>query len=263
VRPHIVSVTCLLAWMSASPAWAGGFAAVVSPPRFELAAKSGATLRQVIEVTNRDVTPARYRIHTADFVLADDYTLTFRDELVWGSCRPWVAIERPLITLPAGATIRYRFEVQVPPDTAARECRFAIMIEGDEPSMAHAGAAQLPIVGRIGVIVYLRVGDVAPHIEVVGPLVVTFNGQRVPALRVRNEGTAHTRTSGFLTGKDATGKTYDFTPSDLPILPGDVRDVVFTPSVGNTAVATLAFPVSVRGTLEWDGQKVDLNETYR
>ena len=65
---------------------------------------------------------------------------------------------------------------------------------------------QLPIVGRIGVIVYVTVGDAAPQIEMFGPEVITLNGQRVPALRVHNAGNAHTRMSGFLSGKDASGQ---------------------------------------------------------
>jgi len=50
------------------------FAALVSPPRFELPAKPGKTLRSVIEVTNRSTTPGRYRIHTADW----SYILNYR-----------------------------------------------------------------------------------------------------------------------------------------------------------------------------------------
>jgi hypothetical protein len=109
----------------------------------------------------------------------------------------------------------------------------------------------------------VTIGDGAPQLEIFGPEVVTQNGQRVPALRVHNSGSVHTRMSGFLTGKDATGKTYDFAPSDLPILPGDVRSVVFTPSSPDNPNPTLTFPVSVKGTLEWSDQKTDLNETFR
>jgi len=98
---------------------------------------------------------------------------------------------------------------------------------------------------------------------VFGPEVVDHNGQRVPALRVHNAGNAHTRLGGFLTGKDATGKTYDFTPSDLPILPGDIRSVVLTPSSPDNPSPTLTFPVAVKGTLEWSDQKADLDETFR
>jgi hypothetical protein len=263
VRALITTSVALLCLLAAIDARAEDFAAVVSPPRFELAAKAGTKLRQVIEVTNRSPAPAHYRFHTADFVLGPDYGLTFHDELLPQSCRPWVAIERPLVALPGGGTIRYRFEMQVPPEAPAGECRFAVMIEADEPSVTKAGSVQLPIVGRIGVIVYVTIGDAVPQLEIFGPEVVTQNGQRVPALRVHNSGSVHTRMSGFLTGKDATGKTYDFTPSDLPILPGDVRSVIFTPSTADNSSPTLTFPVSVKGTLEWSDQKTDLNETFR
>jgi len=122
--------------------------------------------------------------------------------------------------LPGGGTIRYRFEVQVPKDAPAGECRFGILIEGEEPAVAQSGALRLPVVGRIGIIVYVIVGEARPQIEVFGPQVLTLNGQKVPALRVHNAGTAHARISGFLSGTDAKGIKYDFNPSDLPILPG-------------------------------------------
>ena len=263
MRALITNSIVLLGLLTAIDTHAEDFAAVVSPPRFELAGKAGTTLRQIIEVTNRSPTPAHYRFHTADFVLGPDYGLTFHDELLPDSCRPWVAIERSLVALPGGGTIRYRFEVQVPPDAPAGECRFAVMIEAAEPSSTQAGAVQIPIVGRIGVIVYVAVGDAAPRIEIFGPETVTHNSQRVPAVRVHNSGTAHTRMSGFLSGKDAGGRSYDFTPSDLPILPGEDRSVILTPSTPDNPTPTLTFPVSVKGTLEWADQKTDLNEIFK
>jgi fimbrial chaperone protein len=263
MRHLLLTTTLLLAAFTAADARAEGFAALVSPPRFEVSGKAGATVRQVIEITNRSNSPGRYRMHTSDFVLGADYGVAFHDELLPGSCRPWVAIERPLVDLPAGGTIRYRFEVQVPADASPGECRFAIMIEGDEPSLAKAGAVQLPIVGRIGVIVYVMVGDAAPQIEVFGPAIVNHNGQQVPALRVHNAGNAHTRMSGFLSGKDASGRKYDFTPSDLPILPGEVREVLLTPSTPEDANPNLAFPVKVQGTLEWGNQSMPLDESFK
>jgi len=263
VRQLTVTAALLLAALGAAQARAQGFAALVSPPRFELTSKPGATVRQVIEISNRASTAGRYHIHTSDFVLGADYGVAFHDELVPGSCRPWVAIERPTVTLPGGGTIRYRFEVQVPADAEPGECRFAIMIEGDEPSLARAGQMQLPVTGRIGVIVYVTIGDAQPQIEMFGPEVVTLNGRQVPALRVHNSGTAHTRMSGFLTGKDATGRTYDFTPSDFPILPGEIREVFLTPSTTENPNPILTFPVSVQGTLEWANQSAQLDERFK
>jgi hypothetical protein len=252
----------LLTASHAASVLAGGFAAVVSPPRFELASHEGATVRQVIEVSNRSTMPARYRVHTADFTLGRDYSVNFHDELQPGSCRPWVALERPEVSLPGGATMRYRFEVQIPKDALAGECRFGILIESEEPALAQAGAMQIPVVGRIGVIVYVTVGDANADIDVLGPEVVTLNGQKVPAVRVHNGGNAHTRMSGFLSGSDVKGVKYDFNPSDLPILPGEVREVFLTPSTAGNDHPTLAFPVTVQGTLEWGNQKTELNERF-
>jgi len=257
----LIAVALLCAYTA--PAAAEGFAALVSPPRFELKAKAHGTLREVIAITNRSPTPAKLRIHTADFRLSEDYGVDFRDDLAADSCRPWVALERPEVTLPGGGTIRYRFEVQVPAGAAAGECRFGIMIEGADPAVAKAGALQLPIAGRIGVIVYVAIGDGAPQLEVFGPDVVTLNGQRLPALRIHNAGSAHARMSGFLTGSDAKGAKYDFTPSDFPILPGEVREVFLTPSTSTDDHPTLAFPVTVRGTLEWGDQKTDVDERFQ
>ena len=240
-----------------------GFAALVSPPRFEVKGKPGATLREVFELSNRSAAPAKFRVHTADFTLSPDYSVVFHDELTADSCRPWVAIERPLVTLPGGGTIRYRFEVAVPADAPPGECRFGILIEGDEASVAQAQSLSLPVVGRIGIIVYVKVGDGAPRIEVFGPQVASLNGIQVPALRVHNSGDAHARMSGFLTGTDASGKKYDVTPSDLPILPGEERIVFLTPSTTEQEHPQVSFPMSVKGTLEWGDQSTELNELFK
>ena len=108
------------------------FAALVSPPRFELTAKPGQTLRHVFELNNRSMAPTPFLFHTADWTLGPDYGVIFMDELQPASCRQWVALERPEVTLAGGATLRYRFEVAVPPDAQAGECRFGVLIESKE-----------------------------------------------------------------------------------------------------------------------------------
>jgi len=241
---------------------AQGFAALVSPPRFELATKPGKTLRSVIEVSNRSTASGRYLIHTADWTLAPDFSVTFQDDLQPGSCRPWVAIERPEVAVPGGGTLRYRFEVAVPADAPSGECRFAVMIEGAEPSIASSKGLTMPVTGRIGVIVYVTIGDGAPDMEVLGPKVAALNGQQVPTLRVHNGGNAHGRVTGFLTGTDAKGISYDFMPSDFPILPHEEREVFLTPSTPADDHPTLTFPVTVKGTLEWGDHKTELNQRF-
>ena len=239
-----------------------GFAALVSPPRFELTTQAGKTLRSVVEVSNRSTAPARYLVHTADWTFSADFSVNFHEDLQPGSCRPWVAIERPEIVVPGGGTLRYRFEVSVPANAPAGECRFAVMIEGAEPSIARSQGLDMPVTGRIGVIVYLTIGEGTPELEVFGPKIATLNGQQIPTLRVHNSGTAHGRMTGFLTGKDAKGISYDFTPSDFPILPHEEREVFLTPSTATDDHPTLTFPVTVKGTLEWGKRKTELNQLF-
>jgi fimbrial chaperone protein len=264
VRATLLMMSLIATAAHCLPARAdGGFAALVSPPRFEVKGKPGTTIRQVFELTNRSAAPSKFRVHTADFTLAADYSVVFRDDLAPGSCRPWVAIERPLVSLPGGGTIRYRFEVAVPADAPAGECRFGILIEGDEPSVAQAQSVQMPVVGRIGIIVYVRIGDGAPKIEVFGPQIATINGVQLPALRVHNSGDVHARMSGFLTGTDPKGKKYDVIPSDLPILPGEERLLFLTPSTPEEEHPQVSFPFTVKGTLEWGDQSTELNELFK
>jgi fimbrial chaperone protein len=262
MRRCFLAVLCVAGVIFSASVQAQGFAALVSPPRFELAAKPGKTLRGVIEVSNRSTAPARYLIHTADWTLSPDFSVTFHDDLQPGSCRPWVAIERPEVEVPGGGTLRYRFEVAVPADAPPGECRFAVMIQGAEPSIAVSKGLDMPVTGRIGVVVYVTVGDGAPDLEVLGPKIATLNGQQVPTLRVHNGGTAHGRMSGFLTGTDAKGVSYDFTPTDFPILPHEERAVFLTPSTSTNDHPTLTFPVTVKGTLEWGNHKTELNQQF-
>lgn len=262
MRWTLVAMGFLISVVGPVSARAQGFAALVSPPRFELAAKPGKTLRSVVEVSNRSTTPGAYRIYTADWSLSAGLAVNFQEQLQPGSCRPWVAIERPEVTVPGGGTLRYRFEVNVPSDAPPGECRFALMIEGADPAIAKGVGMELPIAGRIGVIVYVIVGDGAPDIEVFGPKIATLNGQDLPTLRVHNGGNAHGRMSGFLTGTDSKGISYDFTPSDFPILPNEEREVFLTPSTPTDEHPTLNFPVTVKGTLEWGAHKTEIHQRF-
>ncbi|MBS0375228.1 MAG: hypothetical protein JSR73_11660 [Proteobacteria bacterium] len=261
---RILFAGCLCLAVLAAPAQvrAQGFAALVSPPRFELASAPGKSLRGAFEISNRSTAAARYHVRTADWSLGQDFSVSFQEDLQPGSCRPWVAIERPEVVVPGAGSVRYRFQVEVPADAPAGECRFAIMIEGAEPSLARGPGLDVPVTGRIGVIVYVTIGAAGPELEVFGPEIATLNGQPVPTLKVHNAGNAHGRMGGFLTGKDAKGVSYDFTPSDFPILPGEVREVFLSPSSTLEDHPTLTFPVTVKGTLEWGQRKTELNQTF-
>lgn len=260
--PRIAAVTCvLLAALSAGRVQAQEFAAVVSPPRFELSLAPGERTRQVIEITNASGQPARYTVRTSDWTLGADAGVTFTDELAPGSCRPWVAIERKEIAVPAGGSIRYRFEVEAPADAPPGECRFAIMVSGEDQIVHGDNGLAMPVTGRIGVIVYVTVGKAAPQLEVVASRVVDVNGAPTPVIEVRNTGNAHGRLDGFLEGKDASGHDLEFAPATLPILPGETRVIPLSPT---DEKAKIAWPVRIQGTLEWgDGQRTPFDQQFQ
>lgn len=262
----IPRAACALLYATASLAPCAGaqeFSAAVSPPRFELALNPGERSRQVIEVTNASGLPSTYHFRTADWSLDADGGVHFTDELAPDSCRPWVAIERRELEVPGGGRYRFRFEVAPPADTPARECRFAIMIEGDEQLARGADGLNLPVSGRIGVIVYLSVGDAAPRLQVISAGVSDVNGRMLPVLQVNNQGNAHGRLAGFLQGTDAGGRRLEFEPSTLPILPLETRAIVLAAAERPETIVEITYPVTIQGVLEWGGaQRLEINQLF-
>lgn len=251
-RLVFTSIAAVLAAAVVAPrVHAQGFAALVSPPRFELAAAPGKRVRDVIEITNASGQPAKFKLRTADWTLGPNAEVKFEDALKPGSCRPWVAIERRELTVSPGGKYRYRFEVEPPADAPAGECRFAVLIEGDETAVPMAGGPSLPIAGRLGVIVYVTVGGAKPRLDVVGGKVATVDRQQLPVIMVKNTGNAHGRVTGFLDGTDAAGKKLEFTPATLPILPGETRAIPLTLYKERDEAVAIAYPITIRGKLEW------------
>lgn len=255
----VCAVTALIAPVTSR---AQGFSAVISPPRFEVNVQPGKTTRQIIEITHVANQPGKYRVYTNDWSIADDGNAVFSEELSPNSCRPWVALERRELTLAGNAKIRFRFEILPPANTPATECRFAIMIEGLEQVIKTEGPVSFPVSGRVGVVVYAMVGDARPQLEINHAGTGPNNGMVVPQLQVHNSGNAHGRLAGYLTGKDAQGpqgRQIDFIPEGLPILPGQTRLIALIPNVPGTEAVQLTYPATVRGDVEWGGQKTAID----
>jgi hypothetical protein len=261
-RSTMRALSCAALLAIPAEAHAQGFAALISPPRFELAVKPGEKIRDVMEITNAGAQAAKYRLRTADWSFGPDASVTFDDALKPGSCRPWVAIESRQITVSPGGKYRYRFEVAPPADAPAGECRFAILIEGDEQQVQTPGGPAFPISGRLGVIVYVAVGSADPKLEVVGTKVGSVNGEDLPVLRVKNSGTAHGRLAGFLSGTDASGKKLEFNTATLPILPGETRDISLALYREKDESIKIAYPITIRGKLEWGGGSTTFEQKF-
>lgn len=257
---RLVSLSLLV--LLPAMAWAQGFAAFISPPRFEVRTAAGQPLRQVLEIQHVGRAAGNYRVYTNDWTLDADHQVAFTNELAPDSCRPWVAIERRELTLQPGARYRYRFEIAPPAGTPPRECRFAIMVEGLDAAKVE-GAVSFPVGGRIGVIVYATIGDVAPALSIVGTETGQVNGQPSAIVQVRNTGTATGRVEGFLDATDAAGQSAEMSPADLPILPGETRRIALAPvAIDGKSAPTLRFPIKVRGQLESGKSKLPLDASF-
>lgn len=256
-----VKAAMLVAGLACAPllAQAQGFAVFLSPSRFDLPVKAGESRREVLEFHHVGREIGRYRVYTNDWEFKPDYAVQFNDALAPDSCRPWVALERRELSLTPNQRYRFRFEVTVPPGTPARECRFALMVEGADPTQAAGQNLNLPVAGRIGVIVYLRVGDVEADLAVKSAGVQVTEGKPLPTLDVANRGNAHGRLEGFLTAKDAAGNSIELSPDNVPILPGTTRRIPLRP-VGEEGKAppALQYPLTVKGTLEWGKRREPL-----
>jgi len=255
-------VSCAAFVVASTGAFAQGFAALVSPPRFELVGKPGDKIRDVVEITNAGAQPAKYKLRTADWTFSKDASVSFDDSLKPGSCRPWVAIESRQITVSQGGKYRYRFEVAPPADAPAGECRFALLIEGDDQQVQTPGGPAFPIAGRLAVIVYVTIGTAEASLEVVGTKVAPINGEDLPVLSVKNSGNAHGRVAGFLSGTDAAGKKLEFTAATLPILPGETRDISLAIYREKDEAIKVAYPITIRGKLEWGGKSSAFEQTF-
>ena len=255
-------ILLLLLAALAIDAHAQGFAALVSPPRFELRAKPGDRVRDVIEITNASAQGARYRVRTADWTLDEATTVKFDDVLRPGSCRPWVAIERREVNVSPGGKYRYRFEVGVPADAPVGECRFALLIEGDDQNVQAGGGLNFPVTGRLGIIVYVTIGDADAKLDVVSTKIANVGGEELPIVMVANSGNAHGRLTGFLSGTDAAGKKLEFTPSTLPILPGETRAIPLTIYREKDEAVQVTYPVTISGKLEWSAKSMPFEKRF-
>lgn len=259
--PRPLGLLLFLAALLPAAAGAQGFAALVSPPRFEDSTKAGETYRNVIEITNASGRRATYLFRTADWSLAPDATITFSEALAPASCRPWVGIEAAQLTVEGNGKRRFRFEVAVPEGTPDGECRFALMIEGEPETTG--GDVAMPVSGRIGIIVYLAIGAASPQLSVVGQGVADVDGRNLPVLTIRNAGNAHGRLAGFVDGVDAQGRKFAFVPGTLPILAGEERAIALVPQAASAddPPPQLAYPVRLQGRLEAGRQRLDVDAT--
>ena len=259
-RFAFVAATMLSSYLHAAQvesAFAGG----VTPSRFELRAAAGDVVRQTLKIYNLGARPQQFNVRTVDWRYTEAGQISFQNELAPDSCREWVRLERRRINVvPDPQRPRnFRFEMHIPDAQPDRECRFAIMVEslaaGFEASFGD-GALSLPISGRIAVIVYLGVGDVAPELQIGEIVLLDAEDGALPAVAVRNLGSAHGRVDAELDAIASDGKRTRLSIATSPILPGQTRYLKLTPETR----APLNLPARVRGRIYTDREAFEVDQ---
>jgi hypothetical protein len=216
-------------------------------------------VRDYVEINNPGNQPVTFLLRSADWDMTETGATTFYPpELRPGSCRPWTRIERHKIRIPARATKRYRFQIDIPADAQASECRLALLIESppEEAVITRANSVSIPVQGRIAVVIYVSVADARPDLILQDIVIEEINGQPAPVAILTNRGTAHGRTSGFVDGTDANGQRLEFQVTPLPILPGQTRRVPLQRAVlDDETPAPFTLPLELKGSIEWEDGK--------
>jgi hypothetical protein len=251
------------------PAPAAPFELAVLPSRFELSSKSGARIGQSLTLQNVGASPAEVAIRTLDWDYTDQGGIRFHEELIPGSCRPWVTLERHKVTVAPRAQRAFRFQVDVPADAQRRECRFMLAIESAEPAftsqMSSGGASiSLPVSGRIAVAVYVAVNGAEPKLEVIGLGVRESGGHKEPYITVRNVGDAHGRLDGGIEAVDASGRKVELVPDGSPIMGGQTRSLSMVPRVEpGDKPPQLAYPIKGTGRIDWDNGSFKIDADFK
>lgn len=247
----------LLALASALPAAAGPFEVAITPSRFELGSKPGGRVGQSLTIFNVGTAQTEVAIRTLDWSYTPAGAVTYHEELLPGSCRPWVTLERRTLRVAPRGRSSFRFQIDVPADAKRIECRFMLAVEGAQPAyqvqMDGTGAQlSLPVNGRIAVAVYLSVDGATPKLEVREVSVATVNGKRTPVVTVANTGDAHARLEGSLEAVTPTGQKLELVPEGTPILPGQTRTLPFSArGEANQRPPEIVLPLKASGQLDW------------
>ncbi len=248
------------------------FDAAVSPPRFELKAKPGDIIRETLIVTNGAAEPARYGVKTADWKMDDAGVVQYGEGAPGpDSCRPWVRLERHTISVAPQGSRSYRFEVHVPPDAKIGECRLALLVSSEATMVMPQGAngIKIPVVGRLGVIVYVTIGDAKPQLKLTKVGMAKANGKATPVATFRNTGNAHGRVSGALEAKDARGRKVELIAEEAAMLPQATKTITLSPvdySSGEARAPAfeLVPPIHLRGKLQLlGGGEISIDQIVR
>ena len=184
----------------------------------------GTTIHRLIAVGNAGTAPLRLRIYAAAAVIKRGQFLPANRQYAQNLLTTWVQVNHPLVLLKPGQTRAVRVTIRVP--RRAPEGELYGVVWAQESNVMHGHRANVTLVNRVGIRIYLAVGPGGgpPSSFTLGTVSGTVgrNGAKVASVEVHNTGGRALDLTGklTLTSKSDGLRAGPFTATSTDIAPG-------------------------------------------
>lgn len=199
----------------------------VTPIRFELKARPGEQITEVIYVRNNSSKPMRIKAYPENWFLKEDGTRMFvGNQPASYSCREWVKVNPFDFRLQPEEVRSVRFTMSVPPEAEPGGYHTTVSFENVPEAAGRGQLGQVAFTGKIVAAVYVVVGKV----QIEGSLEdMTFESageNQFIKLFLKNPGKTHFRLKGEIHVRTPGGiKVVTLPVPDEPVLPESQRFV--------------------------------------
>jgi hypothetical protein len=218
----------------------------ISPLTVEVQANRGQA-NGVITVGNSSTEAFRARVYAEPFTYDPDAGFKTLESSPT-DLRPYLQFSPAELVVPPGVDRRVRFAVRFPPSLPDGEYRAIIFTQNLQEITSTSGGNKIGITARIGVTIYVRIGDLKPNLSVES---TSFNTQQKQIqLLVRNTGKASVgpKVDWILKQGDKTIKTGKVDPSW--IMPESSRNLTLL-SFGKDQPALAPGTYQLQGKVLW------------
>ncbi|MDI6845531.1 MAG: hypothetical protein QME28_05265 [Candidatus Saccharicenans sp.] len=197
----------------------------ITPIRFELKARPGSQVTEVIYVRNNSSKPIRIKVYAENWFLGEDGSRNFignRPALY--SVREWVRVNPFDFRLQPEEVKSVRFTVSVPAEAAPGGYHLAVSFEQVPDAPAGGRLGQVAFTGKIVAAVYVTIGKPEIQGQLEDLVFESSQGQQLIKLKITNSGRYHFRLKGEVVVKNAEGKrVVRLEIPDEPVLPESRR----------------------------------------
>lgn len=197
----------------------------ITPIRFELKARPGGQVTEVIYVRNNSSKPVRIKVYAENWFLGEDGSRNFiGNRPAPYSVRDWVRVNPFDFRLQPEEIKSVRFTVSVPAEVLPGGYHVAVSFEQVPEAPGGGRLGQVAFTGKIVAAVYVTVGKPEIQGQLEDLVFESSQGQQFIKLKITNSGRYHFRLKGEVIIKNAEGKrVVRLDIPDEPVLPETLR----------------------------------------